>query len=347
MRVGIVTLPLHFNYGGILQAFALQKVIKDLGYDPFIVNKPANNFRQIVKRILYKKSGIYGFIKRSLVFLELKEPCSFNELTANKVLTLVVGSDQVWRPCMGANREDNINRYFLRTDKENCIKKISYAASFGVDYWDFTMAETDVAKKLVNDFSFVSVRETSGIALCSQYLDINAVQVLDPTLLIELEIYKGIMEKTPFKTTKSHCFIYLLDYDSITNEKMVNLLLPDDVELYSAKVERSFIKKMIDTENTIEKWLSAIYNSDLVITDSFHGCVFSILFHKKFYVMENTMGGNTRIHSLLSLFGLDGRLVNNNSILSEIPIINWENVEQKLQELKQYSITYLQKALKQ
>lgn len=102
----------------------------------------------------------------------------------------MVGSDQVWRPDMGINRK-NVDRYFLKTVPPNCIPKIAYAASFGIDHWDFTDIETNTAQNLINEFSYISVRETSGIKLCSQFLKINnAIQVLDPTMLLEAECYK-------------------------------------------------------------------------------------------------------------------------------------------------------------
>lgn len=248
---------------------------------------------------------------------------------------------------MGSNRENNVNRYFLKTKPNNCIKKIAYAASFGVDYWDFTESETKTAQRLINEFSFVSIRESSGIKLCSKYFNSNnTIQVLDPTMLIETEIYIKKIVKKPFKTHKAHCFLYLLDYNNITNKHIVETLLPKDAELLTAKVERNIIKKYFREKNTVEDWLSAIYHSDMMITDSFHGCVFSILFHKDFYVMSNEVGGNARIQSLLSLFKLNNRLIDSTFIPQEKTVIDWNAVDLQLQKLRKVSIAYLYKALK-
>ena len=117
--------------------------------------------------------------------------------------------------------------------------------------------------------------------------------------------------------------------------------------MLTAKVERNILKKFFNTQNSIEKWLSAIYYSDLIITDSFHGCVFSILFHKNFYVISNSAGGNTRIQSLLSLFGLNNRLITNNYIPQQTSTINWNIVDIKLQTQRKESTFFLQKALKE
>ena len=260
----------------------------------------------------------------------------------------MVGSDQVWRPDMGINRKKNVDRYFLKTVPPNCIPKIAFAASFGIDHWDFTDIETNTAQNLINEFSYISVRETSGIKLCSQFLRVNnAIQVLDPTMLLEADYYKKILTKSPFKTQKQHCFTYLLDYNSPSNQNIINSLLHKDIELLTAKVERNILKKFFNTQNSIEKWLSTIYYSDLIITDSFHGCVFSILFHKNFYVISNSAGGNTRIQSLLSLFGLNNRLITNNYIPQQTSTINWNIVDIKLQTQRKESIFFLHKALKE
>lgn len=348
MRVGIVTLPFHFNYGGILQAFALQKAIQNLGFEPIIIEQPSNNIKQVLKQKLYKRSNIYKFVKENFNLLKLHEPFCDDELSINNINILVVGSDQVWRPDMGINRKKNVDRYFLKTVPPNCIPKIAYAASFGIDHWDFTDIETNTAQNLINEFSYISVRETSGIKLCSQFLKINnAIQVLDPTMLLEAECYKKILIESPFKTKKQHCFTYLLDYNNPSNQNIINSLLHKDIELLTAKVERNILKKFFNTQNSIEKWLSAIYYSNLIITDSFHGCVFSILFHKNFYVISNSAGGNTRIQSLLSLFGLNNRLITNNYIPQQTSTINWNIVDIKLQTQRKESTFFLQKALKE
>lgn len=348
MRVGIVTLPFHFNYGGILQAFALQKAIQNLGFEPILTEQPNNNIKQILKQKLYKRSNIYKFVKENFNLLKLHEPFCDDELNINNINILVVGSDQVWRPDMGINRKKNVDRYFLKTVPPNCIPKIAFAASFGIDHWDFTDIETNTVQNLINEFSYISVRETSGIKLCSQFLRVNnAIQVLDPTMLLEADYYKKILTKSPFKTQKQHCFTYLLDYNSPSNQNIINSLLHKDIELLTAKVERNILKKFFNTQNSIEKWLSTIYYSDLIITDSFHGCVFSILFHKNFYVISNSAGGNTRIQSLLSLFGLNNRLITNNYIPQQTSTINWNIVDIKLQTQRKESIFFLHKALKE
>lgn len=345
MKIGIVTLPLHFNFGGILQAYALQEVLHEWG-DSFIIKSYQHGIKAIIKTLLYRQSGIFRFVKNKIRYDYLHEPFSLDELTSKGYDVLVVGSDQVWRPCMGVSREANVNRYFLKTIGKGKIKKISYAASFGVDYFDFTHEEKKKAQSLIKDFEAVSVRETFGITLCSEYLGrVDAKLVLDPTMLLNETDYLNIMGNSPFKSQNKHCFIYLLDYDKAENKEIVETLIPLNTEVFTAKVEKNILKKYFNIKDSVEGWLAAIYNSDLMITDSFHGCVFSILFHKDFYVMGNIIGGNARIYSLLSLFELDDRLIDKNTNPEKIKPINWQQIDLKLQTLRTMSFDFLSKTL--
>lgn len=343
-KIGIVTLPLHFNYGGILQAYALQQVLKKIGYDAVVIGHPKNTIKEKIKDALYKFSGVYKFINANISIIRLDVPFSDEAMKKNNIHALVVGSDQVWRPCMGTDRNENVARYFLKTEKVN-IRKVAYAASFGVDYWDFTKEETEKAIGQVKDFDAVSVRESSGIDLCVKYLNANnVVQVLDPTMLLHSNDYRSFTTMSPFKTNKKHCFVYLLDYMREGNKDIIKEIVHGDVEIHTAKVERNTIKKFLNAHDTVEKWLSSIYYSDFVITDSFHGCVFSILFHKEFYVMGNVVGGNARIVSLLNMFGLQDRFVDNTK-MQNVSKIDWEKVDRSLDFMRKKSITFLKENL--
>lgn len=348
MKIGIVTLPLHFNFGGILQAYALQETLKRLNHTPYIIKRKPRNIKDFIKKILYSQSRVSQFVNKYIRFDNLNEPFTMSEITSKGYDVLIVGSDQVWRPCMGINRKENINRYFLRTIGNGKVRKVAYAASFGVDFLDFTEDEKLLARDLVKDFIAVSVREKSGLTLCTKYLNRkNVCQVLDPTMLLSKNDYSHFILSSPFKSKNKHCFVYLLDYEKIKNQKTVKALLPEGSEVLHAKVERNTLKKYLSSNLTIQNWLSAIYHSDLVITDSFHGCVFSILFHKDFYVMRNDVGGNTRINSLLTLFSLEDRLIEKEIPVNRMNSINWKSIEENLQLMRDFSIGYLNKALLQ
>lgn len=341
-KVGIVTLPLHFNYGGILQAYALQQTVSSLGYDAVIIGHPKNTFKEKIKWQLYKFSRVYRFVNANIRFFRLQDPFIGKIMENHHLLALIVGSDQVWRPCMGVNRNRNVDRYFLKSDGKFPVKKIAYAASFGVDYWDFTYEETVKAKALIKDFKSVSVRESSGLSLCEKHLGCKEVlQVLDPTMLLKKSDYEKFISINPFITCKKHCFAYLLDYVCDDNQKIVEQLIGKDTELIRSKVERNPVKKYLNSGSSVEEWLSFIYFSDVVITDSFHGCVFSILFHKEFYVMGNAIGGNARISSLLNMFNLQNRFIERNQVCIDNTPINWTEVEDILNIQRKKSMSYL------
>ncbi|MCQ2229261.1 MAG: polysaccharide pyruvyl transferase family protein [Bacteroidales bacterium] len=346
MRVGIVTLPFHYNFGGILQAYALQNAIKKIGCDTVVMTLPCKSIKDFIKKTLYSLSKNYRFVTRNINCVKSESPFSKDDLDKYEIDVLIVGSDQVWRPSMGEDRVYNVNRYFLKTNNNRGVKKIAYAASFGVDYWDFTDSETVIARELVKDFHSISVRENTGITLYHKYLGNKNVKcVLDPTLLFDSFFYKRIIGGIPYKTNKKHSFVYLLDHN---NEKKINVLnnmLPVDSEIIFSKVEKNVLKRYFSRSIGVEDWLASIYYCDIFITDSFHGCVFSILFHKNFYVMSNEKAGNARIQMLLNIFGLEGRMVSDDKINHSKQQIDWKKIDEKIDAMRVDSLQFIKDSL--
>lgn len=345
IRIGIITLPLHFNFGGILQAFALQKIVGEIGAEAYTIVPPINGLKQRLKFFLYSFSGVYKFVNEHIRIISF-DLSNTNDYKKHHFDSFIVGSDQVWRPCMGRDRKENIERYFIKTPINICIKKNAYAVSFGVENWEFTKEETLIARELISDFQNVTVREKSGIYLCNNYLGIdNVVHVLDPTMLLDVKCYMEFLQSSPFHSDKQHAFVYLLDYKNGENSDIVFSILSKDAEIRYAKVECHVLKKYLFMNNTVEQWLTSIYYSDIFITDSFHGCVFAILFHKDFYVMANALGGNSRMSSLLQAFGLENRFIDSADLadLNSIQAINWNDVDDKLLRFRNISVTILRK----
>ena len=225
MRIAILTLPLHTNYGGILQAYALQTVLERMGHEVCIVEKK----RKPVTLPLWKVPLVYG--KRMLknakgrpfpLFYEQKvnreEPfvrqhtdkfiCryikrrivgDFSEINESDYDAIVVGSDQIWRP---KYFNDNIERAFLDFTEGWDVRRIAYAASFGTDEWEYTRAQTRRCGRLLKRFDAVSVREASGADLCREHFGVEAKTMLDPTMLLEKEDYIRLFENA--NTPKSN-----------------------------------------------------------------------------------------------------------------------------------------------
>ena len=313
MKIGILTQPLLNNYGGTLQNYALQVVLRKLGHDPITIDyiPKSSLFRYLLsclKTIVYlfipskrrsfsahprrkkRNTHFYRFIKDNIILT--KTVCNLsNSLIENYGLeAIVVGSDQVWRPKYNPHIKD----MFLGFVKNSKIKKISYAASFGTDKWEFSDEQTVMLQPLIRKFAAISVREESAVKLCKQYIGIESIQVLDPTLLIEKTDYMKICSRVP-KEEKSFIFAYILDMD---NKKMELL---DEIgkewgiaiQCHSAEAEANL---------SIEEWIAKFRDASYIVTDSFHGTVFSILFGKPFRCLLNENRGSSRLDTLLRFY---------------------------------------------
>ncbi len=264
----------------------------------------------------------------------------------------VVGSDQVWRSLYSPD----ITSYFLAfvPDQAN-VKRIAYAASFGVGDWEMTPKETKLCSELAKKFDAVSVRENTAIDLCQRYLSIDAMQVLDPTLLLSHEDYLEIVaEKNQGTEFPKGLFVYILD-DSQDKRRIVDrvslfLKLPVLRGLPEFKFSEVGAKRIDECViPPVESWLQGFINAKYIITDSFHGCVFSIIFNKPFLAIGNKSRGMTRFESLLSLFCLNERLIHSSDEICSQLIeskIDFENVNLIWnQELKK-SFSFLSAAFK-
>lgn len=329
MRIGILTLPLNTNYGGILQAYALQTVLQRIGHEVILIERrnevvePTDFKSKIIKRITKVLLGkdnlklvlwgqVDNFKRDNINLLQMSDLEAFDKTA--ELDAYVVGSDQVWRPFW---KENYIPDFFLEFAKgNNKVKKIAYAASFAVDEWEFTAEETQRYAPLAKLFDTISVREASGVGLCQRYLNVDAVQMLDPTLLLDKSDYENLIRKRNNRTTsKAKIFTYILD-DSDYKQNVISYaenqlnLSPFKLTFKECNsfIQLLFAKKRYQIPG-VEKWLRAFMDSEYVITDSFHGCVFSIIFNKPFWAIGNSGRGMARFTSLLHMFGLEDRLL--------------------------------------
>lgn len=342
MRIAILTLPLHTNYGGILQAYALQTVLERMGHKVEVLDKRRREKtnlpldvkikRFILKYVLLKKINplrediIY---KRRKIenkhtwkfadkYIHRREISSFHEIKEGDYDAIIVGSDQVWRPHYFKNHYESISDAFLAFAQNWKIKRVAYAPSFGTNIWEYSDEDTKECAHLLKKFNYISIREISGIELCKKYFNINALHVLDPTLLLKKDDYIKLFkcQKTQ-KRTGILC--YFLD---ISNDKKALLTkLEKELKLNSFTVNTRIEDcsyDIIDTQPPVEEWLKGFYDCDYVVTDSFHACIFSIIFNKPFIVYKNEKRGTTRIKSLLESLNLDAIHHNNNTIKPSI-----------------------------
>lgn len=380
MKIGILTQPLHNNYGGILQAFALQKVLKDMGHEVWTIDIP---FREtpihikilsIIKRVLIKyvlgkktvirtwptkkekqiiskhtRKFINDYIKRTEpIFAEKK----IHELNKYNFDAYIVGSDQVWRP----KYSPHLPFFFLSFLYENKkIKRITYAASFGTDKWEFTLKQTEMARQHIKKFQNISVREKSGVFLCDKYLDSQAIMVIDPTLLLSKEDYINHFNLND-KKNNDYLLTYILDNSEFKTEIIDTVSKKLKLTTYATMPDNKFgevgakqIEKTIFPP--VQTWIHGFMEAKFVITDSFHGTVFSIIFNKPFLVIGNKSRGLSRFNSLLEIFNLKNRLIPENIAMGDIgkilsKQINYEEVNKVLQIEREKSFNYLTNCLK-
>ena len=377
MKIGILTQPLLNNYGGLLQNYALQNVLTGLGHEAVTINivyKDISDIRKlasILKRTLFKISGqniliraipnkkeaeIIGyntkdFVKRNIVTTKIiNKKLNKKQVEEFGFNAYIVGSDQVWRPMFSPQQ----STYFLDfLEKDNSVKKIAYAASFGVSNWEFTKKQTKYFSKLIKLFNAVSVREDSAVDLCNKYFNIDAVHLLDPTMLLDKEIYTSLLDKQAINQTTSKLFTYILDQSDEKSQIIKQISRKYDLQPFSIMPQNVF---SVPGKKTIKDciippvydWLKSFIDAQFVITDSFHGTVFSILFNKPFLSIANNERGLTRFISLLKLFGLEDRLIFSyeDNIIENIKEIDWNRVNYILGQEKDKSMKFLNNHLK-
>lgn len=374
-KIAILTQPLITNFGGTLQAFALQKILVDKGYEVetinyqyremswinkilstlknfFIRRKKVIHFSVEEKNII--KSKHTRFIQDNIKYSkEFKDKLNLKKyFEIKKFDAVIVGSDQVWRVAYSPD----IELFFLDFLEENkMIKKIAYSASFGIDKWQFLGEKNDKIKSLVEQFDTVSVREKNAIKLCNEYWGINVEHTLDPTLLLLQNDYKRLVDKAGIVNNKNTgIFCYILD-DNKNKLKIIDFIENslNKKSFYVRPAKKNKESFVIDNYNDyiipeIEEWLNAFIDADFIVTDSFHGTVFSIIFSKPFVSIVNIERGGSRFLSLLSELNLSDRMINNVEDITPDILnrkINFDEVHKTLDKLRKCSINFLDSSL--
>jgi len=373
MKIAILTQPLHNNYGGNLQNFALQKVLKDLGHEPITVDRHSavslrtrlklGYFKRLLLHYLkgtpkpsfkaYFSSGHQEVIREDISrFIDayiIKTPGFYSDLEVKKIFrnnsfdAVIVGSDQVWRP----KYSPNIYSYFLDfLEEDKNLKKIAYAASFGTEDWEFTPEQTERCKHLVQQFDLITLREKSAVNLVKNKFMIEAEFVLDPTLLLDKEDYENLFNGLSLDSNKG-IYTYILDKCDWKSQVVETAKTKLGLEQFSNQHHaETFGEHKIPT---IESWIKGFADADFVITDSFHGTVFAIIFNKPFISLVNSKRGASRFESILGELGLSERLIDDfdKEKIDELleSELNVESYELKLAELREKSRILLKDAL--
>lgn len=354
LRCGILTFHRALNYGAVLQSFALCRTLNMLGTDTKIVNYYSASLEETYKIYNFKKNNIAvgilkGLIKGPIInkkrkgfnnFINnnialTKEKYKISELKAinDKFDFFITGSDQVWSPsCVGFDEA-----YFLTFADDK--KKNSYAASIGCSI--IPEDKRIEYKKRIENYNKISVRENNAIELLKSVgIEGRIQQNIDPTLLLSSDDYSKISKKP---REKSYVLIFSVNMPVNLLEYAKNFAENRNLKLIYLNDKPICKIKGIDYKNGVspEEFLGYIKNAEYVITNSFHGTVFSVIFHKNFFVEYNTQSGrNSRAEELLKKLGIEGREIISTNILKETSI-NWKHVDDVISQERINSVNYL------
>ena len=365
-RIHILTHPLGANYGGIMQAYALQQALRQLGYDPVTLDIPfdrrsplrrwAKSRLLALKQIPYDQSRkaeriiqqhTSRFVQQHITLSpRLRSAKELREYYRQQPAhAYIVGSDQVWRQAFVPMLDDYFFRFIPESDP---VRRIAYAASFGVDPIDIAPERTARYSDLLSRFVAISARELSAVPILKQQFGASAQWVLDPTMLLTREEYIdlfGLREES-----SREVFAYMLT-DTPHKEALAQQIAQSQHTTYQLfSPWRHWTARGESLEECIlppvEAWLEGILNAQYVVTDSFHGVAFSLIFGKPFVAIVNNHGGCSRFDTLIKTFGLESLQEGAYELVSSPERYDVQAIAQKMSQHRTDSMDFIKNALR-
>jgi|SRR5690554_5689197 len=361
MKIGILTYHRSENYGAVLQALALNKAVRRLGFKPVFVDYQHPRHKELYSLFSwskFEKFSLYQKLKYLLVFLftytrKLRRKSYFQRFfnqyfetdnlgsIADHYDIVIYGSDQIWRKQNIIGVDGFLDIYF-GSDAISVKKKIAYAASMGVirlgnDDYDFL-------KSSFSNFNAISVREDDLKELVTKTTGIVPAHVVDPVFLLDKEEWKGIA--SPLLLNEKYILFYCLGESQEASRAVDRLRRETGFEVVEIN------GRIITRESRSQRWnvvgpsefLSLVMYAEIVITSSFHGLSFSLLFNKSFFVF--IVESPRRIESMLKDLGLESRIMKDAEEVDLMEKIEWPLVNKKMENRKKMSMGYLIKELK-
>ena len=357
-RTAIITFHRALNYGAILQAFALENILAKIGahseiidyrcphieciYRPFDVRHCKNlssGAKKCLKSfgLIKKRHNFNEFAKKHLTVTKTCRTKKVLQRTAAEFETIITGSDQVLNP----NAAGGDFSYFLNFAGSD-VKKITYAASLG--YTSFPPEYESKCIGYLKNFESISVREKSICETIAELTDKTVENVLDPTLLLSAAQWLGIAKK-PRNLPDKYILVYMMEGDKYTIEKARALagskgcsLVLINPTLKQRQTCRDFIMYIAASP---EEFVGMFAEAEAVVTNSFHGAAFSLIFKKEFYAEASNAEKSARITDLLALFDLSDRLLPNEKNRE----IDWAKLNSQLVKEQDKSISWLKNSL--
>lgn len=350
MKFGIMTFHRAVNYGAVLQTYALQTTLTELGIDSEVIDYRSDKIEGLYKIF----SPLLSNIKNLSIYTKAKKKIAFNSFLKNHIVlskkykskeelekiekeyvAVITGSDQVW--CEKCAKEDSA--FFLDYIKKS-KKKYSYAASIGKSSVNEEMEKKYAA--LLEDYSFVSIREGSSKDLMHRCNKEDVFVHIDPTLLLNEQKWNEIASKN--KESSEYILLYtvlgqykLYDFaNRLSQETGLPIIYLNEEMLH--RVKGYHYKVGVSPEEFVGYFANAKY----VVTNSFHGTAFSIIYHKKFFVEIEAVGRkNIRSEELMEKLELSERNINCIDIEEYDKEIDWMTVDGILEKERKESRDYL------
>lgn len=363
MKIGILTFHCAHNYGGALQAYALQMVLKKMGHDVYLIDFRPNAITEGYKIRINKELGLKGYVsflmhythnkRKYMLFKNFQK--EYMNLTPQRFIdpielntaalgfdAYICGSDQVWNMSLNGG----LPHYFLSFVNKYGVKKISYAASFGGD--SIPDAYKEIVKTELLKFDSISVRESRAVEIVRELCDRDAFQVLDPVLLLDKNEWLKIAVDSKKIQVPYALLYYMEDSDRLYD---IAEFISTSLNIKVVCISTSFRKSRGVNINVLyagpREFLGLIKNSSIVCTNSFHAICFSIIFDRPFITVPHTKL-NSRLESVLKLFQLEKNMIREQMITKEMiyDVIdyNYNEVKQILNEEKNKALKYLKKA---
>lgn len=348
MKIGTITFHWATNYGAVLQAYALQQYLKTNGFETEIINYVPfkiksrdllSNIKRFQINNLIKEYRINKFRTENMVLSNRKFRSNDQLIQyCNDYDMYVCGSDQVWNEWFLTSSESRPNlSYYLNFVSER-KGRVSYATSFGTN--KLSDESANLVKPELEKFQNIGVRENTGQSIIEN-LGLKAHLVVDPTLLLDANEYNKLIAHI-HKKEHYKLFSYILHANQDLSLKINNYIFGNFFDTKDKKYQNEPIG--------IPEWLYALKNSEFVLTNSFHGSIFSIIFHRPFLVVPvEGSKMNDRITTLLNSVGLANRIVDdfNKSTIDNLmkETIDWKQVDEKVKQMRKGSVEFFENAL--
>lgn len=356
MKIALLNLQYDNNYGGNLQRYALMTILQRMGHDVTHLNLrfkfyPDNKlkylkilFWRIYDRVIHgRRTPIFQeFYQRKNYYRDCQNTESFYNkyikhtkiIESKKKLSkfqkfdvFIVGSDQVWRKKF--TQMHGVESFFFDFVKDSTKRIIAYGASLGSSESELSKEDIEKLTPFYKRFSNVSVRELSALHLLDEYNWSNPqpTLVLDPTLLLNKKDYIDIINNNKTSNCPGNLFCYILDLNNGIEAQINHIAQTKNLCPFFSSLKQNCI--------SVPQWLRAFNDSKFIITDSYHGVLFSIIFQKPFYFFQNQFRGNARFENLQQIF----------NIQANQEISNFSCINKELKKQKNHSFLFLSNAL--